>query len=58
MTGIQWLLEEEDDWRNAVVWARGITAPERAAWIGGVPHPSPTGKRSPSCGTKRATTMR
>ncbi|MFI7383725.1 DUF6461 domain-containing protein [Streptomyces sp. NPDC049813] len=37
MTGILWLLEEEDDWRDAVVWVRGITPPELAARIGGVP---------------------
>ncbi|MFF7603803.1 DUF6461 domain-containing protein [Streptomyces parvulus] len=41
MSGILWLLEEEDDWRDAVVWARGITAPELAARIGGVPDSIP-----------------
>ncbi|MFI7382202.1 hypothetical protein [Streptomyces sp. NPDC049813] len=41
MTGIQWLLEEEGGWWDAVVWARGITAPELAARLGGVPHSIP-----------------
>ncbi|MEU9521743.1 hypothetical protein [Streptomyces sp. NPDC048224] len=41
MSGILWLLEEEDDWRDAVVWAWGISAPELAARLGGVPDSVP-----------------